>query len=302
MAVRSQDAAESVPPSARQETATAGWVEVEFTRKGSMRMTLKEDVLELDTTYGELKIPIKDIVRIDFATRLSEADAKAIEAAIAGLASSDYAVREAATRRLADLAERAYPALLRAAQDSDAEVAKRAAAIVAKLKETLPPERLAVRDYDVVETTLSRIAGKLRATTIAVETAEFGGHPLRLADIRSLRSQQAPAATLAYIKPEPDPGNMSRFQGAMGQTMAFTVTGRGDGSCYGTGLYTTDSLLATAAVHCGVLKAGETAVVHVQIVPPPATFVASTQNGITSNSWSSYPAAYRILGKGPATP
>lgn len=278
------------------------WGDVEFSRKGALRVRLMETALELDTPYGALKIPADEVLSIDFATRLSDAESAAIVTAIAGLASGEFAVREAATNRLLELEHRAYPALVRAAQDADAEVAKRAAALVTRLETTVPPERLKVRDYDVLETPHSRISGKLRASGLAVETTEFGPQQLRLADIRSLRSERAGPARLGYIKPEADPGSMSAYQNQIGKTFAFTVTGQGSGGVYGTDLYTADSSIAIAAVHCGALKAGETAVIHVQMVPPPTTFTASTRNGITSSTWNSYPAAFRILGKGPATP
>lgn len=294
----------SAKPAAASTAAAfeAETIDVEFSRKGTLRMVLKEESLELETPYGDLKIPAQEVASIEFATRLADGEAAAIAAAIGNLASPEFAIREAATVRLAEFGERAYPALVKAAKDGDAEVAKRAGAIATKLEATIPPERLAVRPYDVVETSHSKIAGKLKMAAIAVETTEFGGQQLRLADIRSLRSQRAKAAGLAYIKPEPDPGNMTRFQGQIGQTFAFHVTGRADSTVYGTGTYTYDSTLAVAAVHTGVLKAGETAVIHVQMVASPASFTASTQNGVTSSAWSAYPSAYRILGKGPATP
>lgn len=290
--------------STNEQTSVArpDMVDIEFSRKGSLRVVLKETTLAFDSPYGELKIPASEILSIDFATRLSDTEAAAIATAIASLASSEFAVREAATTRLLDLEHRAYPALVRAAQDTDAEVAKRAAALVARLETTVPPEQLKVRDYDVIETPHSKISGKLRATALSVETTEFGPQQLRLADIRSLRSDRARPAGLSYLAPQPDPGSMAAYQNQIGKTFAFTVTGRANGSVYGTGVYTADSYLSIAAVHTGVLKAGETAVIHVQMVQAPASFTASTQNGVTSNAWSNYPAGYRILGKGPATP
>jgi hypothetical protein len=72
------------------------------------------------------------------------------------------------------------------------------------------------------------------------------------------------------------------------------VTGANGGALYGTGVHTTDSSLATAAVHGGILKLGQTGVVKVTVIASPQQFVGSTQNGITSSNWGQYPAAYKI--------
>ena len=68
----------------------------------------------------------------------------------------------------------------------------------------------------------------------------------------------------------------------------------GGGTVWGTDIYTTDSPLALAAVHAGVVQIGQTAVVKVTIVPSPNNFVGSTRNGITTEPFGQYPAAYTI--------
>ena len=85
-----------------------------------------------------------------------------------------------------------------------------------------------------------------------------------------------------------DPGRLLTV-GAVGEILFFRVTGANSGSLYGTGVYTSDSSLATAAVHAGVLKLGQTGIVKVTTIPSHPQFPGSTQNGITSSSWSSHP-------------
>ena len=92
----------------------------------------------------------------------------------------------------------------------------------------------------------------------------------------------------------PNPGSLVSYGQKVGESFDFTVTGQTSGSVYGTGTYTTDSTLAAVAVHAGVLKEGQTGVVHVTIVAPPAQFAASSANGVTSAAWGSYPAAYTV--------
>lgn len=74
-----------------------------------------------------------------------------------------------------------------------------------------------------------------------------------------------------------------------GRVLFFRVTGANAGSLYGTDVYTSDSALAAAAVHAGVLKMGETGIVKVTTIPNHQGYVGSTRNGITSSNWSSYP-------------
>jgi hypothetical protein len=92
----------------------------------------------------------------------------------------------------------------------------------------------------------------------------------------------------------PNPGNMSSYAQKKGESFAISVTGRTSGTIYGTGTYTTDSDIATAAVHAGLLKDGEKGVVQVTIIESPNQFAGTAANGITSNSWGSYPAAYTL--------
>ena len=59
-------------------------------------------------------------------------------------------------------------------------------------------------------------------------------------------------------------------------------------------MYTTDSQLATAAVHAGAVRAGQTGVVKVTMLASPPAFQGSSRNGVTSNPYGPYPAAYRV--------
>lgn len=85
---------------------------------------------------------------------------------------------------------------------------------------------------------------------------------------------------------EPDPGDLQFFRNRVGQTFQFNVTGSSAGQVFGTGVYTDDSPLATAAVHAGVVQAGEDGVVTVMILLGRSDYVGSTQNGVTSMTWN----------------
>jgi hypothetical protein len=92
----------------------------------------------------------------------------------------------------------------------------------------------------------------------------------------------------------PDPGSLAQFQNQLGSTLAFRVTGRLGGAVYGTDIYTSDTTLATAAVHAGVLRVGQTGVVRVKILGQQPFFTGTMKNGVSSASYGGFPG-YQVL-------
>ena len=90
------------------------------------------------------------------------------------------------------------------------------------------------------------------------------------------------------------PINMVELGDDIGATFYFRVCGSADGPIWGTDVYAGDSALATAAVHAGLVKPGETAIIKVTVVPPLTQYQGSEQNGITSNSFGRFGKAYRL--------
>lgn len=91
-----------------------------------------------------------------------------------------------------------------------------------------------------------------------------------------------------------NPGNLVTYGTKTGRSFLFDVVGSVRGSVWGTDLYTTDSNLSTAAVHAGVLKAGQRGIVKVTIKAPPEEFIATFKNGVTSRPYGTYPASYCV--------
>jgi hypothetical protein len=169
-------------------------------------------------------------------------------------------------------------------------VSCRAKEVVDRLKEAVPAERLAVRKNDVVHTEDSKITCRIGQATLKARTAGFGEVEVKLSDLITLGGGGAGRVVSVL----PDPGSLTGMREQIGQTFYFRVTGNAGGTVYGTDQYTTDSSLATAAVHTGVLAAGQTGVVKVKVVPSPAAFVATSRNGVTSNAWGMYVAAFEV--------
>jgi hypothetical protein len=276
--------------------------EVKCVDDSTLKLRLLDDKLELVTKYGFLQIAVADIRRIDFAHRCPPDVAEKVTLAISKLGHPDFQVRERATAELKGYRERAYPFLLKALKHDDPEVSRRADEAVKFIQGRVPPALLEARDNDVVFTDDSKITGKLTAQSVRVLTGMFGEQPLKLADLRSLRSASAVAFEEIQNAPA-GPATLAAYQQQWGKEMTFTVTGfiPGQGqqpSLWGTDVYTLDSSLPTAAVHAGVLKPGETGVVRVRIVQSPPVYNAGSRNGITSNAYGNYPSgAYEFVRK-----
>ncbi len=91
-----------------------------------------------------------------------------------------------------------------------------------------------------------------------------------------------------------NPGNLWNFAGYIGQTLAIQVTGSNVGTVWGTGVYTLDSDLATAAVHSGLVKPGEVAVVLAEILPGQDAYTGSENFGVSSRNYGTYRTSYRL--------
>jgi hypothetical protein len=291
-AVRAADEKEPEKPN-----PTPGLVEIRFADDSSLKMVLREEQIQIVTPYGKLSVPFKEVRQIEFATRIPPEVAKRVERAIADLTNADEKVRDSAVEELLKLKDRAYPALMEATKSMDRDLKGRAETVLSKLREEVPEGGTLYRKYDIVHTEEMKISGNIDVPAWKAKTAQFGDVEIKLVDLRGLRTPglvDEPAEVLAVM---PDPGNLVMYGNQIGKRFAFRVTGVLGNAIYGTEVYTSDSSLAQAAVHWGVLKPGQTGVVKVEIVMPPPNYVSTTRNGITSNPYGVYNAAYKILKK-----
>src|SRR5205085_8044947 len=65
-----------------------------------------------------------------------------------------------------------------------------------------------------------------------------------------------------------------------------------DGNVWGTDVYTDDSSIATAAVHAGLVKPGERAIVTLTIVESPEQHRGTTRNGVTSRVYGPFASSF----------
>jgi hypothetical protein len=146
----------------------------------------------------------------------------------------------------------------------------------------------------VVWTESGKLSGKIERTSWKVSTKQFGAMQMRLTDVVRVRS-------LAHADPEPrlvveaNPGTVVHLTANIGKVYAFRVTGALGGSVWGTGTYTSDTSIATAAIHAGLVKAGETKVLKVRIAPGQNAYLGSSMNGVTSSGYGPWNGSYEFV-------
>lgn len=90
------------------------------------------------------------------------------------------------------------------------------------------------------------------------------------------------------------PPNMLELCHDVGANYYFRVRGEVEGQVWGTDVYTGDSALGVAAVHAGLVKPGDTAVVKVSVVGPPPRYQGSIRNNIKTHDFGRYGTAYTL--------
>jgi hypothetical protein len=130
--------------------------------------------------------------------------------------------------------------------------------------------------------------GAVQSWTAPVGTFAFAANGFT--DTAGFAGPPQPLAVL------PDPGTMLAFRGLNSRVFHFLVTGDGASrhTIWGTDNYTDDSRLSAAAVHAGVLKAGEKGVIEVTILPGQSSYRGSTRNGVTSHGFGAFDGSYYI--------
>lgn len=151
-----------------------------------VRVTILQDTLDVMTKYGKLTIPIEEVRRIDFGLHLPVgADAK-IDASIKSLGSAAFKEREEATKTLVHYGPMAMPFVKKAVHSPELEVAHRAIYVAKRISEKHPPELLALKEEDIIQTAEFQVVGRIMNETIKASSAHFGDLNLKLCDLRTL--------------------------------------------------------------------------------------------------------------------
>jgi LCCL domain len=115
-----------------------------------------------------------------------------------------------------------------------------------------------------------------------------------------------PATPVAQALPVLGPGwsaTAVSLRGRNGTRAAITCPPRGQtGSVWGSGVYTDDSSLCTAAVHGGFIALGGGGQVVIEIRGGLSSFPGSTRNGITSSDWGAWQGSFVVISASPPAP
>jgi hypothetical protein len=177
-------------------SSSAGWsqstkesprlAEVRFVDGSVVRMSILQETLEVVTKYGKLTIPTNDIRKIEMGRHPPEGTEKTIDQAIQLLGSESFKQREEASRDLQQAGHWALPALQKAANTADLEIAKRVKVLVQKISEKTTPENLKLKLDDVIQTADFPVTGRIVSQTIKAHSPLFGEQALKLSDVRSM--------------------------------------------------------------------------------------------------------------------
>jgi hypothetical protein len=89
----------------------------------------------------------------------------------------------------------------------------------------------------------------------------------------------------------------TEFSSNIGQrfTFYFPPGGPITGQVWGTGIYTTDCSIASAAVHAGLLNTQQGGLVTIEILPGKASYKGTERNGIRSFNWGSFGSSFKFI-------
>jgi LCCL domain len=85
----------------------------------------------------------------------------------------------------------------------------------------------------------------------------------------------------------------TEYRGKNGTTVTLACSAGGNaGSVWGTGTYTDDSSICTAAVHAGLITVAAGGAVTIQIAPGKDAYQGTTANGVTSSSYGTFSGSF----------
>jgi hypothetical protein len=96
------------------------------------------------------------------------------------------------------------------------------------------------------------------------------------------------------LTPNVRSSSLSSYRDLVGYSVTLPVVGAVTGSVWGTDIYTDDSSPSVAAVHAGIVAAGEFAFVKATLLPGQGRYDGSARYGVTSQSYGAFDGSYRL--------
>ena len=164
--------------------------ELKFDDNTTISAKLVETSVEVDTKFGKLSIPIKEIGRIEFGLNLSTEESNGIDKAIRSLGSDIMPERQKAEDKLLDYKYFALPALRHVLFSADMEVARRAKSIITQIEATEDKELCNLSFESVIYTPGFSVVGRIQNKEFKVLTNHFGEVTLKLSRLREATFHQ----------------------------------------------------------------------------------------------------------------
>lgn len=172
--------------------ATAPVADVHFRNGDKLRMSLLASHLNVNTSFGKLKVPWRSVVKIEFGLHVVAGDQERINLAARKLSSDVYKEREVGNSEFLRLGYLALPALRRIQKDNpDGEASLRAAGLVRSIGDLAPAALLNLPDYDEIRTSEFTIRGKIAEEALAVHSVHFGNVSLSLSGLQTVTGRSA---------------------------------------------------------------------------------------------------------------
>lgn len=280
----------------KNKSGTGNW-EILFTDDSRMKVSLLDEQLLLVTPHGSLTIPTRDIRKIEVGVRLSAIERQQFDAAIVAVGTQDAKAREEGKAQLIKLGNKIAPFLKRAIHKSHGDARPHLEQAYESVAGDHNQRNQEPSDYDTITTDDSVFAGRLDAMQLRIGTYQFGDLNLRLTDAKTLQFGKVSGVD-AKLEMADGVNIYQLCQTHMGKVVGITVTGSVQGAIWGSGPYTADSTIGTAAVHAGAVKNGETKVIRVRLVQDPGVYQGTIANGIAASNFGQFPSgAYEILVK-----
>jgi outer membrane protein OmpA-like peptidoglycan-associated protein len=127
---------------------------------------------------------------------------------------------------------------------------------------------------------------------LAQKDGKGGAEPAPAAQVPAPPAAQAPAPAAA---PRQCPTNMDAYAGSDEVLSCVCPEGASRGAVWGTGTYTADSNLCTAAIHAGATPA-RGGPVTVRMLPGAARYAGTTARGVQTQNYGAYAASFRFDG------
>ncbi len=89
----------------------------------------------------------------------------------------------------------------------------------------------------------------------------------------------------------------TELRGRPGQVVTYDCPARGQAATvWGSGLYTDDSSICTAAVHAGVITLASGGPVDIEWQPGASAYPGTSHNGVTTQAWGKWSGSFIVIG------